>query len=234
MAKVPKPCLTALWVLSCFAACTFGPASAVAQNQLNLHSVSVDANGHVQLQWSLTSPIQNGYFQIHRLQQGIFLPVTLLGLDQFSYLDQSVDASTQSHTYYLSAHHPDGASFSESLAHQTLLLHTATPDICQQQLNLQWDKYQVFTTWNTPAPVAPPFDQASILLSWNSGAFASLGEFRQDQEQYLYKPGSSGSYCFVIEAFNEQTNRKARSNVLCRTIQLPDAPAFAYIRWASV
>jgi len=207
-----------------------------AESVLTLDSVSVNENNHVIIGWTLETDVQDGYIEIHRrLDDDRYAPIIQLPLTQSSYLDTGVNAGNKAYSYYVVARDPNEDSFAVSNeAHQTIFQKLPEYDICNRQIFISWNNYEVTTSAGTPVPLPVPFDNTNVIWSFNDQGFTNQTAVAVNAQHLFFPVEEEGKYCFNLRSYHSETNISSTSNARCIDVNFAPAPMFIEVRRLSL
>ncbi len=193
-------------------------------------NVTVTANGDVIFNWLPSTSNQTQGYVIYNylVGSGNAVPLdTVYGQFSTTYTDTVRDPTVQVLNYTIAAFDScqQFGSYS-NLYHNTLFLQAAT-GACQNQVNLNWNKY---IHW--PLGV---FDY-QVWASINGGPFNLVGSVDSSLDNYAYSNFNDGdSLCIIIRARSlADTTIISNSNMVCLRASIIKAPAFIFITNATV
>jgi gliding motility-associated-like protein len=196
-----------------------------------LDSISITSDNYPIISWFPNSDATIGYVIVRRdLENGYYLwnkIDTLLGIQQSSYIDNSLSACAESRWYRIYAfagpNIPD-SPWSDTL--KTILLENPVLDVCANTITFEWSKYINMTT---------ELGGYKIMLSEDGGEFTELKQVSPSQLSYIhYDPKPNVLYSYKIRAVNEDGTRTSTSCEKSIATRTYNKPTFAYIRYANV
>lgn len=152
---------------------------------------------------------------------------TVFGAGNLYSVITNYNSSGASHTFAVSAHDNCGNSsfFSLDDAHNTIFLETEY-NACELEVNLKWNKYK---NWQNGVI------NYKIWSSVNSGPYQLIGLTANTDTTFKHSGVTAqANICYYIQAIENISNKTSGSNKVCFLTDFPDAPAFSYIRYASV
>ncbi|MDQ3191490.1 MAG: gliding motility-associated C-terminal domain-containing protein [Bacteroidota bacterium] len=152
---------------------------------------------------------------------------TVFGAANLSSFINSYNSSTGSYTFSVSAHDNCGNSsfFSLETAHNTIFLE-AEYNACELEMNLKWNKYN---NWQNGVI------NYKIWASVNAAQYQLVGVTANTDTTFKHSGVSSqANICYYIQAIASGSSKTSGSNRVCVFTDFPDAPAYSYIRYASV
>lgn len=208
-------------------------SEAHAQNPVSpaLDSISITSSNSPIISWFPNNDATIGYVIVRRdFVGGIYLwnkVDTLFGIQQSSYIDNSLSACTESRWYRVYAFAgptiPD-SPWTDTL--KTILLEAPVLDICANTITFEWSKYVNMV--NVP-------EGYQILLSEDGGSFTLLDQVSPSQQFYVHNnPKPNVLYSYKIRAINEDGTRTSTSCEKSIATRTYNKPTYAYIRYATV
>ncbi len=219
------------------AAVFFTTVNANAQaTAIRMDSVSVNADGNVILGWTLLTELDDGYVEVHRLDNGVYGPIARVLLPQSFFIDSGANARIRAHSYYVVLYNSndDVIGYSANDAHQTIFIKDITADICGKFIALEWSNYTLYTTLNNPVELPSPFEKNLIGVSFNGEEFSILQKTEKDIEQISFAADQAGQYCVFVRAVTDDGKITSTSNVKCINVEYPAKPEFLYIKGVNV
>lgn len=203
---------------------------------LSLDSISViNENGHIQLGWTFTSDVLDGYIEIHRgLGTGSFMPIAQGSFPSFTYIDNGVNANSRSYYYYIVARDPGGNSFAVSDVHKSIYLSHPSFNICNQNTTHFWENYLVTTSSGQPQPLPSPFNASRLWMKYEDNDWTIAKTIDINTSRTNAFIDENGIYCFFIQSYNTSSEISSSSNTRCITIDLLNKPDYAYTQNVSV
>lgn len=209
-------------------------AAAQVTPSIIIDSVSVIDDNSIIIGWSLETDHEEGYIEIHGRTSGAHNVIATVPLHQSYYIDSGINTNLRAYSYYVVAWQTNGDIIvAGEEAHLNVFLENVIPDICGKLVFLQWEQYQVETSFGQPQPLPSPFDSYRVSLSFNESEFVTVYETGQ-QNLAAIPAEEPGAYCFRIQAFIQGTEITASSNVICTSISFLPQPQYFVIRKVSV
>ena len=138
-----------------------------------------------------------------------------------SYLDQSVDGSKKSETYYVLALDPCGNTSLFDLPHSTLFLEASTT-ACTQQINLTWNAYD-----GEPGSVI----SQEIWVGADGNSPVPVDTIAGSMTSYDIRDVQDGvAYCVFVKLINSTENFSATSNMVCLSPQVVQPIKTLYLK----
>ncbi len=190
-----------------------------------IDSVSVSFNDAV-IGWQpSTSPDVIGYV-IYQYINGIWTAIdTVFGINNTSYVNLISNAGAQSEDYVIAAFDSCGNISAFSPSHQSLFVYLQL-NICDAEMNINWNSY---------VNMAPALSGYEVYVSENGGPFLLLGTTPPNDTNFVHTGlNQFSTYCYYIVAVNSAGDITATSNQACMFTNVPQQPAFQYLRVASV
>jgi gliding motility-associated-like protein len=187
-----------------------------------LDSVSVDLINNSIVSWTPSTSIDTYKYIVFLQSGGTVTSIdTVIGLNNTTVLT-TISAQFASKTFFILALDSCNNISSPSSVHSTIYLE-ASFDRCNRSAELTWSPY---TFWNS-------VPQYQILVSINGGNETIAGT--TTNTTFIDTNLTSGtSMCYRIRAIDPSTGRTSTSNRACIAPSFPPAPAFCYIRKATV
>jgi gliding motility-associated-like protein len=191
-----------------------------------MDTVSVDANGNAILGWqSSVSTDVTAYIIFQNINNVWTVIDTVYGYSTQQYTYTNSNADQGSERYTIVAVDSCGNVSVSGLPHRTLFV-TGSVDICTASANLVWNQYINFS-----GGVAG----YEILASENGGSFQSVGTTLLNDTQFTHANLTQFStYCYIIRAFDAAGQYTSSSQELCLLVDVPQQPAYQYLRVTSV
>lgn len=193
-------------------------------------NVTVTASGDVIFNWlpSTSNQTQGYVIYAYLTGTGNAIPLdTVYGQFNTTYTDTVRDPTSQILNYTIAAFDScqQFGSYS-TLYHNTIFLQ-AQSTACQNQVNLNWNKY---IHW--PQGVM----DYQVLVSANGGPFNVVTNLDSAQNSYAYSGFNDGdSLCIVIQARSlADSNVVSNSNMACLRASIVQPPSYFYITNATV
>ncbi len=202
-------------------------------SSLVLDSVSVlPDNMHVIIGWTLQTPVEEGFIEIHRqLDGGLYAPITTVPLTQNQFIDTGVDAQEKAYSYYVVARYPDGDNIAVSEeAHKTIYQEQGEFLVCDGLLHVNWQNYEVTTSAGDPQPLPTPFDSTKIFYSHNNQPYIQIANLPVHVSRYDLNTPHPGSYCIKIESYSSVSGHSSGSNIRCYDVNYHMEPQFLHLR----
>ncbi len=168
-----------------------------------LKRVSV-AGGDVLLSWEDSpSPEVSGYIIYRRDPIGV-VPIDTVPIGTNTYLDPNAEPDMESESYFVNALDPCGNTSIFDMEHSTIFLEGA-PTRCNVPLN--WNLYD-----NWPNGIG----SQEIWVGTNGGTPVFQETIPPDADSFVFAAVNDGeSYCFVLQAIENNTGEISRSNEFC-------------------
>lgn len=168
---------------------------------------TVNAN-FVNIEWQAsTSPEVIGYI-IYRSTDIGTIPIDTV-YSGTQYTDINADPNAKSENYFVLALDGCNSTSIFDLAHQTIYLETTSNDICEQQVNLNWNAYQNWTNG---------IERQEVWASTNGGPSSIVATLEATDTSYTFLNTNDGeNYCFFIRAIENGTAVVSNSNESCIT-----------------
>ena len=175
-----------------------------------LEYVSV-LGGGVEISWGASpSPETIGYVISRNTDQGTTVLDTVY--DTTIYLDLTAEPELQSEVYFVVALDACGNKSLVPPPHQTILLDFMPPDACNPGLVLNWTAYQ---NW------ANGVGGYDIFVGADGETPELVGSVGGAETTFTYTGGNDGELlCFYVEAIENNTGFRARSNEECTGINI--------------
>jgi gliding motility-associated-like protein len=197
-------------------------------------TLSVDDSNRTVLSWYKSPSVNTNGYVIYRFDGAWIIIDTVLGINNTSYLDDSISiASPRSVQYRIAILNHCGAILAQNLPYASIHL-TASPDICQQSARLKW-------TTNTASPNTfssiAGLDKYQIYQSTvgTAGPYSLVGTVPAGTLSYTVAGlAPQTTYYFKITAVDTSGTKTTSSNRITFYSATPKSPQFLYLRSASV
>ena len=167
-------------------------------------------DNQVTINWTASVDSEVTGYAIYRVT-----PVGTVSIDTVfnstQYIDNLALPTTQSEVYYVVAIDAcDNTSIFDN-PHFTTHLVLGT-NACEQTVILEWNPYQ---NWHNG------IQEQEIWASINGGSMELIATVADTTDTYFYQNANDGdTYCFYIEAVENQTGFRSRSNETCSTVDV--------------
>jgi len=188
---------------------------------------SVDTvTGITFITWQPSSSGDTEWYIIYQLQGSTWKPIiSTLGATTTSYSYPLSDPGAKSESYRLAAEDSCNNISIEGTIQSTMFA-TVTFNRCDSSNLLAWNRYL-----NLFGGVGG----YRIYVSTNGGAFTLAGTKTPGDSTFIHTGLiNSYHYCYYVEVYNTTGTVLSTSNKCCASVNLPKAPAFSYLRTASV
>ncbi|GAB4136901.1 MAG: hypothetical protein Fur0041_11490 [Bacteroidia bacterium] len=192
----------------------------------NIDSVSVNGLGDAVIGWTPSSSQDVIGYVVYQYINGIWTAVdTVFGINSTFYSNAISNASAQSENYVIAAFDSCGNISAFSSNHNTLYL-TAALNICNAEVTLNWNEYI-----NMPGGLGG----YEVYFSENGGPWTLAGTTPAGDSSFVHSGlNQFSTYCYYIVAYNTSGDITSRSNTKCVFANVPQQPAFNYLRVATV
>ena len=187
--------------------------------------VTVDtATGDAVINWTESNAIDaSGYIILEFISGGWVIIDTVYGYTNTNYTNLSAFVDFQSENYGVAAF--DSCSNTSPMGVPQNSIYAATSlDICEKEVAITWNAYQ---NWNTGVL------RYEVYAS-NGGVYSLIASLGSSATSYVHTGVLANTlYCYVIRAVNVGETSSSISNKVCRFIEQPPLPQFAYLQTAT-
>ncbi len=201
-------------------------------SSLSIDSVSVNhENGSVIIAWTLDTDESNGTIEVHRrLISGGYGRIATLPINATNFSDNGANANLMSYSYYIVALDENESTLAVSNTHQTSFMESPVVDVCDKQIFIEWEMYDVTTSYGEPVQLPIPFDQAKIWINTDANNWQMIDIVDTQVNNYQIDVFESGNYCFYVQYLDSNTGITSSSNINCTDAEILEEPEFAYIK----
>ncbi len=191
-----------------------------------LDSVSVDPlSNDAVLGWQSSYAGDTEGYIIYQFTGGVWTPIdTVWGIGSTFYSYAASNAGTSAESYCIAAIDSCGTTSPLTGGHTTMLLQGVV-DPCARAVNLSWSEYSGFPSGSL---------YYRVLVSENGDPYTIAGTTDSTVTTFVADSLNDGStYCFLVQAI-APSGFSSSSQLVCLSVNLPDLPSFALIRYVSV
>ena len=188
--------------------------------------VTVDtANGDAVINWTESNAVDaSGYIILEFISGGWIIIDTVYGYTNTNYTNINAFVDFQSENYGVAAF--DSCSNTSPMGVPQNSVHASTSlDICEKEVTITWNAYQ---NWSTGVL------RYEVYAS-SGGAYSLISSLGSSVTSYVHTGVLANTlYCYVIRAVNVGETSSSISNKVCRFVNQPPLPQFAYLQTATV
>ena len=188
--------------------------------------VTVDtANGDAVINWTESNAVDaSGYIILEFISGGWIIIDTVYGYTNTNYTNINAFVDFQSENYGVAAF--DSCSNTSPMGIPQNSIYASTSlDICEKEVTITWNAYQ---NWDTGVL------RYEVYAS-SGGAYSLISSLGGSVTSYVHTGVLANTlYCYVIRAVNVGETSSSISNKVCRFVNQPPSPQFAYLQTATV
>ena len=191
-----------------------------------LDSVSVTANGQVQVGWEPSKSKDTKGYVVYKFINGVWQSIdTTWGINSTFFQYTLSNANKGVENYRIAAFDSCHNISPLGTTHNTLFI-TPHPNPCDRKILLTWNAYQ---------NMGSGIKNYEVYCSVNGGAYALLQTNPVDSLSVLQTNLVQGAnYCYKIIAYDNSGKRSSTSAILCYLAKQPPEPLFSYLAAVSV
>lgn len=195
-------------------------------NKIEIDSITVN-NGKVEIGWKASAAKDTrGYIIYYVDISGNTIIDTVYGKNNTFYRDNGPRTPNTKIEKYRIASIDSCDNITVITSVHNTILHSSVQDTCKEEITLNWNKYLRWPDNET---------EYNIYFSKN-GAPYTLAHKMTDNSSFYSLTGleNSTQYCFLIRAFNKDSNYSSTSNITCITTNFIEKPSYVYLRNVTV
>lgn len=188
--------------------------------------VTVDtAAGNAVINWTESTSVDaSGYIILEFISGGWVIIDTVYGYTNTSYTNLNAFVDFQSENYGVAAF--DSCSNTSPMGVPQNSIYASTSlDVCAKEVTITWNAYR---NWNSGVL------RYEVYAS-SGGTYSLISSLGSSVTSYIHTEVLANKlYCYIIRAVNVGEVSSSISNRICRFIEQPPLPQFAYLQTATV